>query len=150
MSSQVANNSAQANSWQFTGVFFEAVLPLAGRMLLSAIFLISGIGKLTAPAATIGFIASTGLPFPQLGLAIAVFTELVVGTALLVGRGTRIAAAWLAVFCLATAVIFHSNFGDQNQFIHFLKNLAMCGGLLQFIASGAGRFSLDARARRTG
>ena len=150
MSSQVANNSAHANSWQFTGVVFDAVLPLAGRMLLSAIFLISGIGKLTAPAATIGFIASTGLPFAQLGLAIAVFTELVVGMALLVGLGTRIAAAWLAVFCLATAVIFHSNFGDQNQFIHFLKNLAMCGGLLQFIAFGAGRFSLDARVRRTG
>ena len=126
----------------------DAILPLVGRILLSAIFLISGIGKLAAPAAAIGYIASTGLPFPQLGLAIAVFTELGVGTALLLGYRTRLAAAWLAVFCLATAAIFHHAFGDQNQYIHFLKNLAMCGGLVQVMAFGAGRLSLDMRSGR--
>jgi putative oxidoreductase len=141
MSSQMATSPSS--------VAYNAILPLAGRMFLSAIFLISGVGKVAAPAATIGYIASTGLPFPQLGLAIAVFTELGVGTALLVGYRTRMAATWLAIFCLATAAIFHSSFGDQNQFIHFLKNIAMCGGLLQVVAFGPGRFSLDARRRPT-
>jgi putative oxidoreductase len=121
----------------------SAVLPLLGRMLISAIFLISGVGKLLAPAATIGFIASTGLPLPQLGLAIAIVTEIGGGLALLLGYKTRFVAAGLAVFCLATAAIFHHDLGDQNQFIHFLKNLAMCGGLLQVVAYGAGRFSVD-------
>lgn len=141
MSSQMATNPSS--------VAYDAVLPLVGRMLLSTIFLISGVGKVAAPAATIGYIASTGLPFPQLGLAIAVLTELGVGAALLLGYRTRVAAAWLALFCLVTPALFHSSFGDQNQFIHFLKNVAICGGLLQVASFGPGRFSLDERQRRT-
>jgi putative oxidoreductase len=126
---------------------FDAVIPFVGRALLSAIFLASVVGKLQAPAATIGFIASVGLPFPPLAYAVAVLIELVGGLALLVGFQTRAAAGALAIFSLATAVGFHSNLADMNQFVHFFKNIAMTGGLLQVVAFGAGGFSLDAYRR---
>src|SRR5215470_3180696 len=118
------------------------VLPLAGRILIAAIFLISGIFKLAAPAGTIGYIQSVGLPLPELGLAIAVVVEIGGGLALILGYLTRAVAAVLAVFTLATAVFFHLHLADQNQFIHFFKNLAITGGLLQIIAFGAPRLSL--------
>jgi putative oxidoreductase len=124
---------------------FDASLPFIGRLLIAAIFLISGAGKIAMPAATIGAIASVGLPFPQLGLVIVVFVELAGGIALILGYRARLAAAMLAAFCIATAVLFHSNVADQNQLVHFLKNIAMTGGLLQVVAFGAGRFGLDAR-----
>lgn len=122
-----------------------AVLPLAGRILIAAIFLISGVMKLAAPAGTIGYIQSVGLPLPELGLAIAVVVEIGGGLALILGYRTRAVAAALAIFTLATALLFHFNLADQNQFIHFFKNLAITGGLLQIVAFGAPRLSLDAR-----
>jgi putative oxidoreductase len=124
---------------------FTGVLPLAGRILIAAIFLISGIFKLAAPAGTIGYIQSVGLPLPEVGLVIAVVVEIGGGLALVLGYRTRAVAAALAVFTLATAVFFHFHLADQNQFIHFFKNLAITGGLLQIIAFGAPRLSLDAR-----
>lgn len=120
-------------------------LPLVGRVLLSAIFLLSGLSKLAAPAVTIGYISSVGLPVAPLGLAVAVAIELLGGAALILGYRTRIVAAALAVFTIATALAFHNNLADQNQFFHFFKNVAMAGGLLQVVAYGAGRLSLDAR-----
>lgn len=126
---------------------FDGVVPFVGRLLLGAIFLISVLGKIQAPAGTIGYIASAGLPFPQIGYALAVLIELVGGLALLVGFRTRIAAGALAIFSLAAAAGFHSNLADMNQFIHFFKNVAIAGGLLQVVAFGAGAFSLDAYRR---
>ena len=123
------------------------MIPFAGRALLSAIFLLSVIGKIQAPAATIGYIASAGMPVPPVAYALAVLIELAGGIALLVGFQTRIAAGALAIFSLAAAVGFHSNFADMNQFIHFLKNVAIAGGLLQVVAFGAGAWSLDAYRR---
>lgn len=123
----------------------QAVLPFVGRILMSAIFLLSGISKIAAPTAMIGYIASAGLPLPQLGLAIAILVEVAGAIALILGFQTRITAAILAVFTIATALAFHNKLGDQDQFIHFFKNIAMIGGLLQIVAFGAGRFSLDAR-----
>ncbi len=75
-------------------------------------------------------------------------TEVGGGLLLLVGLRTRIVAIWLATFTIATAVFFHNNFADQNTMIHFLKNLMITGGLLQIVAFGATRFSLDARRLR--
>ncbi|WP_343056993.1 DoxX family protein [Sphingomonas xinjiangensis] len=121
------------------------VLPLVGRTTMAGLFLISGSGKLLAPEATIGFIASVGLPFPSLGLLIALSVELGCATALIIGFRTRLMAAVLAAFCIATAVFFHAHFSDQNQFIHFFKNVTMAGGFLQIVAFGPGRLSLDAR-----
>jgi putative oxidoreductase len=123
----------------------QAVLPLVGRILIAAIFLLSGISKITAPAAVMGYIASAGLPLPQIGLAIAVVVEVAGSVALILGFHTRWTAAILAIFTIATALAFHNKLGDQGQFINFFKNIAMTGGLLQIVAFGAGRFSLDAR-----
>ncbi|MDB6443749.1 MULTISPECIES: DoxX family protein [Pseudomonas] len=117
----------------------------AGRILLSAIFLLSGVSKIGASAGMVAYIESVGLPFPSLALAIAILVEVVGGVALILGYRTRLVAAGLALFSVATALAFHNQLGDQNQFIHFFKNIAMAGGLLQVVAFGAGRFSLDAR-----
>ena len=120
----------------------------AGRALLGTIFLLSGISKLSAPAGTIGYIASAGLPFPEVAYAGAVFVEVVLAAALIVGYQTRLVAAAIAAFSLATAFGFHFNLADQNQFIHFFKNVAIAGGLLQVVAFGGGALSLDARRNR--
>ena len=120
-------------------------LALVGRILIAAIFLLSGVSKVTQPAATIGYIASAGLPLPTLAFAGAVLAELGGGIALVLGYRTRLVALALALFSILAALAFHSSLSDQNQFIHFFKNLAMAGGLLQVAALGAGRFSLDAR-----
>ena len=127
-----------------------ATIATTGRVLLAAIFLISGVSKLADPAGTIGYIASSGLPFPELAYAGAVFVEVILALALLVGFQTRASAALIALFTLVTAFAFHFNLGDQNQFIHFFKNIAMAGGLLQVVAFGGGALSLDGRraARR--
>jgi putative oxidoreductase len=118
---------------------------LTGRIFLSAIFIISGLSKLAAPAATVGYIGSVGLPLAPLGFAFAVAVEVLGGLALIAGYRSRLVAAGLAVFTLATALVFHNDLADQNQFIHFFKNIAMVGGLFQVVAFGAGRFSLGAR-----
>jgi putative oxidoreductase len=118
-------------------------LPSLGRLLIAVIFIFAGLGKIAAPEATQGYIASTGLPLPLLGYLLAVLIEFGGGLLLVVGYQTRLVAAVLALFSLATAVIFHSNFDDQNMMIHFLKNVAMAGGLLQVVAFGAGALSVD-------
>lgn len=126
-----------------------ATAATAGRVLLATIFLLSGVSKLAAPAGTIGYIAAAGLPFPEGAYAAAVFVEVVLASALIVGYQTRIVAAAIAVFSLATAFGFHADFADQNQFIHFFKNVAIAGGLLQVVAFGGGALSLDARRNRS-
>jgi putative oxidoreductase len=118
---------------------------LVGRVLLSAIFLLSGISKISAPAGMIGYIESVGLPFPAVALGLAILVEIGGAAALILGYRTRLVAAGLAAFSIVTALAFHNQLGDQNQFIHFFKNIAMAGGLLQVVAFGAGRFSLEAR-----
>jgi putative oxidoreductase len=110
---------------------------------LAAIFVISGLNKAADPAGTIGYITSAGLPLPQVAFAGAVFVETVGGILLVIGYQTRIVAAVLAAFTLAAAFSFHSDLADQNQFIHFMKNVALAGGLLQVIAFGPGRYSFD-------
>ena len=121
------------------------VVPVIGRILLATIFVLSGFGKLMAPAATIGYIESSGLPFATLGLAIAITVELGGGLLLAAGYKTRLVAAVLAGFSIVTGLAFHHAIGDQNQMIHLLKNFAMAGGLLQVVAFGAGAYSIDNR-----
>jgi putative oxidoreductase len=120
-------------------------LPVIGRLLIALIFLISGFGKIAAPEMTQGYIASAGLPLPLVGYLIAIAAEVGGGILLVVGFQTRIVALVMAAFTVATALCFHHDFGDQNQMIHFLKNIAMTGGLLQIVAFGAGGFSIDSR-----
>ena len=120
-------------------------LAVLGRVLIAAIFVFFGAGKAADPAGTMGYISSVGLPFPPLAYAGAVAIEVGGGLALLLGYRTRIVASVLALFSILTAMTFHSNLADQNQMIHFFKNFAMAGGLLQLAAFGGGRLSLDAR-----
>jgi putative oxidoreductase len=118
------------------------------RLLLALLFVLSGIGKFAAPAGTQAYIAAAGLPLPLVGYLIAVVVELGGGLLLIVGYQTRLVATAMALFTLAAALFFHNNFADQNQMIHFLKNIAITGGLLHVAAFGAGAFSVDGwRAR---
>ncbi|MBR0663922.1 DoxX family protein [Roseomonas hellenica] len=120
-------------------------IPAIGRVLAAAIFLNGGLGKALAPAGVERYIASAGLPFPTLGLIIAIVIEIGGGTLLLLGYRARLVAIILAAFTIVTALIFHSDFGNQNQVIHFMKNLAIAGGLLQVAAFGGGSLSIDAK-----
>jgi putative oxidoreductase len=119
-------------------------LPLLGRVMIGAPFILSGLGKLATHDATVGYISSVGLAFPQLGWLIAMTVEIGGGTLLLLGYRARLVALVVALFTLATALFFHRNFGDQNQMIHFFKNIMIAGGLLQIVYFGAGPLSIDA------
>ena len=116
---------------------------LLGRVLLSALFLLSGVGKLGAYSGTAAYMASVGLPGLLLPFVIA--TEVLGALAIIAGWKTRIVAFLLAGFSLVTAAIFHHNFSDQIQTIMFLKNVSIAGGWLLLVVHGAGRFSLDRR-----
>lgn len=129
---------------------FQNPLSLAARLLMVALFLPAGIGKLTGFAGTVGYIASVGLPLPTLAAAAAAIVEIVGSLALLAGFGTRIAAVVLAAFTLLASFFFHNYWGvpaDQAfmQQLLFFKNIAVVGGLLAIAAHGAGAWSLDAR-----
>lgn len=123
----------------------SSTFPLIGRLMMAAIFLISGLGKIAAPAMTIGYIGAMGLPFPTLGFLLAVVVEVGGGVLLVLGFQTRIVTLVLAVFSVVTGLVFHHAIGDQNQLFNLLKNIAMAGGLLQIMSFGPGAFSLDAR-----
>ncbi len=105
-------------------------MAFVARLCLGTIFLVSGVGKLLEPMATMAAIESVGLPFPGLSLATAVAIELLGGTALVIGLGVRWAAGALAAFTLVAGLWFHTDFADLNHFNHFLKNIAIAGGLL--------------------
>lgn len=123
---------------------------LVGRILLAALFIPAGISKISGFAGTAGYIASKGLPLPELGAAIAIAVEVLAGLAILFGLGTRVAALVLAVFTIAATYFFHNFWAmsaDQAmmQQLMFMKNIAVVGGLLVLAAHGAGRFSVDAK-----
>ena len=114
-------------------------LPVVGRILIAAIFVLSGISKIADPAGTLGYIGSTGFPFPALALDAAIGVEVIGGITLVAGYRVKTVAAALAGFSIVTALMFHADLADQNQFIHFFKNIAMAGGLLQIVAFGKNR-----------
>ena len=120
---------------------------LAGRILIAAIFILSGYGKIGGYAGTQGYMESMGVPGMLLPLVI--LTELGGGILIVLGLWTRLAALALAGFSIVAALLFHRNFGDQMQMILFLKNFAMAGGFLFLVAHGAGAFSLDARRAKS-
>jgi len=119
---------------------------LLGRIGLSAIFIISGLGKLAAYAGTQQYMASAGVPGFLLPLVILV--EVGGGLFILAGAFTRATAVLLALFTLAAGFLFHANLADQNQFIHLLKNIAIAGGFLTLAANGPGSISIDALRRK--
>jgi putative oxidoreductase len=122
------------------------IAELTGRVLLAAIFLISGLGKIGGYAATAGYMTSVGVPGALLPAVIAF--EVLGAIAIIVGWRTRLTAFLLAGFTLLSGLIFHSNFADQTQMIMFLKNVSIAGGFLLLVANGAGALSLDRRFGR--
>lgn len=129
---------------------FQAPFTLIGRLLLALLFLPAGISKIGGFAGTVGYIASKGLPMPEVGAVVAILVEVVGGLALIAGFGTRIAAVVLAVFTLVATFIFHNYWGvpAEQAFVQqlmFFKNIAVVGGLLILAASGPGALSVDAR-----
>jgi putative oxidoreductase len=124
--------------------------PLLGRILIALLFIPAGINKITGFGGTVGYIASKGLPLPQVAAAGTIVVEVVVGLALLVGFKARYAALILAAFTIAASVIFHNFWAvpeaqKMMQQLMFTKNFAIVGGLLFIAAFGAGPLSVDNR-----
>ena len=117
------------------------ILDLIGRISISAVFLLSGFNKIGNYEGTVGWMESFSLH----GYFIipAIILEIVAPILIIIGYQTKIAAASLSIFCVATAIIFHNNLGDQMQFIAFMKNIALAGGFLFLVVNGAKDFSLD-------
>ena len=129
---------------------FQNVFALLARVLLAALFLPAGISKIAGFAGTAAYIASVGLPLPELGAAIAVVVEVGGGLALLAGYQTRLVALLMAIFTVVAGVFFHAFWSAAPeqllvQQIMFMKNIAIAGGFLALTAFGAGALSLDAR-----
>jgi len=121
--------------------FIENYSSLAGRLLISAIFLTAGISKISGYEGTQGYMEAMGVPGVLLPLVI--ITEILGALAIIVGYKTRITAFLLAGFSIISALLFHANFGDQMQSILFMKNFAIAGGFLFLVANGAGYVSFD-------
>ena len=119
---------------------------LTGRVLISAIFLVAGLNKVTGYAGTQAYMESMGVPGALLPLVIVL--EVFGALAIITGWRTRVVAFLLAGFSVVSALLFHGALGDPTQFILFMKNLAMAGGFLFLVARGAGEWSLDARRDR--
>ena len=117
------------------------ILDLVARVFISLIFLLSGINKIGNYEGTVGWMESLGMP--GIFLIPAIILEISAPILIMVGYKVKISAALLSVFCVATAIIFHSDFSDQMQFISFMKNIGLAGGFLFIVVNGAKDFSLD-------
>lgn len=114
-----------------------------GRIFLAAIFIMSGLGKITNYAGTQGYMDAMGVPGVMLPLVIIL--EVLGGIAIVIGFKARFVAFLMAGFSVVSAILFHADFGDQTQLNMFMKNIAIAGGFLLIVAHGAGAYSLDNR-----
>jgi putative oxidoreductase len=119
------------------------MLLLIGRILIVILFLISGYGKITSFSGTEGYMASAGIPVLFIWPDIAL--EMLGSLAILVGFRTKEISVIFVINSIIAAVIFHNNFADQGQVFNFWKNISIAGGFLFLLASGAGKYSLDAK-----
>lgn len=124
---------------------FYGLVSVFMRVVLSSVFIIAGVGKLSAYKATGEYMASMGVPAALLPLVI--LTELGGGLALLVGYQTRIVAILYFGFCIISGLIFHSGPDMQSQLM-LMKNVTMSGGFIALFLLGAGGFSVDNRNAR--
>ncbi|HEY0526622.1 MAG TPA: DoxX family protein [Stellaceae bacterium] len=126
----------------------DAIAALVGRVLIGAIFVNSGFGKLTGFGGLVGQLAAKGLPLPWVAGALAVLFELGGGLALVLGFRTRHAAMALILFTMVATLIYHDFWhftgpDRQRQFVNFMKNVAIVGGLVLLASRGGGRYGLD-------
>ena len=117
------------------------VIEVLGRIFLSAIFIINGIGKIFHYEGTIQYMENFNVPGNLIIPAIIV--EILFPILLIIGYQTRFSALILSLFTLTLAVIFHTDFSNQIQLISFLKNIAITGGFLIIFVRGAGKYSVD-------
>ena len=117
------------------------IFDLIGRVFISGVFLLSGFNKIGNYDGTVGWMESFGLP--GFLLIPAIILEILAPILIIIGYQTRIAAGALSLFCIATAIIFHTDFSDQMQFIAFMKNLALAGGFLFLVVNGAKSYCPD-------
>ncbi len=130
----------------------QNTLSLVGRALIALLFIPAGFSKIAGFAGTAGYIASKGVPLPEVCAAIAIAAELGLGLLILVGLQTRWAALGLAIFTVVITFIFHNFWAVEAaqkmmQQQAFFKNIAVAGGLLLIAAFGAGGFSVDAKRK---
>jgi putative oxidoreductase len=131
----------------------SSVVPLIGRILMSAVFLISGFFKVAGYSQVVGYAAAKGLPLAGVAIACAAAVELLGGIAILIGFKTRIVPWVLFLYLVPATMIFHNFWAlqgmeQQDNMIHFMKNLAIMGGLLILAANGPGAYSVDERSAR--
>jgi putative oxidoreductase len=125
-----------------------SVVPLVGRILISQVFILSGIVKVMNFSMMTGYVTAAHLPLPKVSLAIAAAIEILGGLAILTGFHTKVAAWILFLFLIPTTCLFHNFWAmqgmeRQDNMGHFQKNLAIMGGLLILATFGAGAFSID-------
>lgn len=124
----------------------NSLAALAGRILIALIFLQSGIEKFVHYTATLGFMKGAGLPFPEVLLVASGVIETLAALALVAGWKTRWAAAALVLWMIPVTWILHNPAAGHGAMVHFMKNVAIMGGLLVLWASGPGVWSV----RRSG
>lgn len=124
----------------------ENAVLLADRLLLAWIFVHEGAFLAMNFAAASASMAKSGVPSPALAATIGL--QLIAGIAIAVGWHARLGAAALGLFCLATAILFHTNLANRNELLHFEKDLAIAGGMFILMLRGAGGLSVDAYARQ--
>ena len=117
------------------------ILDLFARVLISTLFLINGIFKITNYDGTLDWMEGYGMP--GVLLIPAIILEILGPILIIIGYQTKITAAFLSLFCLLTAIIFHNEFSNQMQLTSFLKNIALAGGFLFLVINGSKKFSLD-------
>ena len=117
------------------------IIEVFGRIFLSTIFLFEGINKIFNYEGTIEYMESFNVP--ELPAIPTIILEILFPLLLIIGYQTKLSALVLAIFTLATALIFHTDFTNQMQLISFLKNFAIAGGFLILFINGAGKYSLD-------
>lgn len=125
----------------------KACGPVVGRILIAPLFLVSGFHKITGFSAVTGTMAKAGMPFPEVLLVGAIVLELGGGLMLLLGWHARWGALLLALFTVVATLMFHRFWALEaaqyrGQLNHFMKNLAILGGLCYVMAAGSGPFSL--------
>jgi putative oxidoreductase len=130
----------------------QNLMALVGRILIAVLFIPAGWGKIGGFAGTAGYIASKGIPLPEVAAAIAIVAEVGLGLLLVFGFKTRLAALGLAIFVAVITPMFHNYWAMPEAQVMmqkqaFFKNYAIVGGLLVLAAFGAGAFSLDGRRR---
>jgi putative oxidoreductase len=123
--------------------WLKALAMLVGRILLVLIFLQSGAGKIGNFSGTAQYMTKFGMPYTTFFLLGAIFLEVVGSITIVLGFLTRLGTFLIILFLIPTTLIFHTNFADAGQMIHFMKNVSMLGGCFILLGAGPGRLSLD-------